>query len=213
MLKARIDGEKKKLQKNLDTMHAGSARVFRDGLKESLAHRLKSLVEDTKKDSRSRREWAILLADHLTQLRDEAAQQVVQTTEQVDNLQKGSDALLETAAASMYIPMFGGHRKRAALDWAEQIGKLLNSSRELENLRQEQSLYEDLLAGLETLVSTRVPQASEITEVLQKTERDLRALVAREHRNLELLRSRPNHVLLGYGNIVVFHEGEVRAPE
>ena len=208
LLKARIDGEKKKLQKNLDAMHAGAARVFRDNLKESLAHRLKALVEDTGKDSRSRREWAILLADHLTQLRDEAAQEVVQTTERVANLQKSSDALLETATASRYIPVLGGNRKRAALDWAEQIGELLNTSRELENLRLEQRLYEDLLADLESLVSTRVPQASEITDALQRTEGSLRTLVARERKNLEQLRNRPNHVLLGYGNIVVIHKGK-----
>ena len=208
LLKARIDGEKKKLQKNLDAMHAGVVRVFRNGLKESLVHRLKTLVEDAKKDSRSRREWAILLADHLTQLRDRTAEEVVQTTERVTNLQKSSDALLETAAASMYIPVFGGNRKRAALDWAEQIADLLNASRELENLRQEQRLYEDLLAELEFLVSTRVPQVSEITDALQKTEGSLRSLISREQKSLELLRGRPNHVLLGYGNIVVIHEGK-----
>lgn len=208
LLQDRIKGEKHQLQNNLAAIQAGSARVFREGLRETVVHRLKALAKDPEMDSRGRREWAVRLEAHLAELRDSVASEVVQASERVANLQKSSDALLETAAASRYIPVLGGGRKKLALDWAEQISDLLNLERQQDNLSQEQRLYEELLSDLESLVSTRVPQASEISDTLQQTERKLRSLVARENKNIGLLRNRTNHVLLGYGNIVVTPRNE-----
>ena len=171
LLRARFDGEKKKLQKNLDAIYAGAAQVFQESLQQGLARQLKQVMEDPARDSRARRDWASVLADHLTSSRDQTALEVVETTERVANLQRSCEAVLEAAVGYKYIPMFGDHRKGAALDCAEQASDLLNKTRELENLRREQRLYEDLLARLETLISTRVPQTAEIVEALTKTER------------------------------------------
>lgn len=201
--KAKFDGEKKSLEQNLQAGFEGQGRVFIESLLQNVDRRLKALAADPRTDSATRREWGAGLVDHLRRLLDETAQERVQTDQQVKDLQASADQRLEIALKSRYLPLLGGHRKRAALLWAEDAGQLLTAFKARINLGHEQECYETLLQRAETDAAIAVPTASEIVKALIETEGELRNHLAREDKNLAILRARPNHVLLGYGHVAV----------
>lgn len=207
LMRQRLDGEKKALEKGLEQSFDGQARVFMDEVTRSLDQEIKRRAADPKLDRTQRREWGATLLDHLSRLHDDVSKEVVQATTQVGDLGKDAEALFEIAQNSHYIPLIGGHRKSAANAWAGRIGELLTQTQAARNLEQEKAFYERLLKLLQSAIAVAVPSSSDIHNALLKTEEVLQQQVRLEDKNLDILRSRPNHVLLGHGRIVVLPAG------
>lgn len=181
----------------------GVSAVFADAALRSLDGELRKLAADTHLDSTYRRELGSRLYDHVTSLRDETARELVQATEQEANLEADAAGLFNLAAASRSIPLIGGHRKSAANAWAERVGGWLTCHQRVKNLEAEKAFYERLLNLIKGAKSTTVPATSEILKALLKVETSLQQRTTQEAKGLEVLRNRPNHVLLGNGNTIV----------
>ncbi len=203
LLQANFDGARNNLVQSLTAGYQGAGRVFSENLLQNLDQRLKELAGNPRIDSASRREWTANLADHLQRLLDEVSQERVEADKQLNNFQHNAQGLLAIAVQSRYMPVVGGPRKKTALLWADEAGKELTALKAQLNLEQEKQCYEALLHRVETAAAIAVPNPSEIARALLDTENELRKRVANEEKNLEILRNRPNHVLLGYGRVVV----------
>jgi len=203
LLQANIQGVQKTLEQSLAGAFAASGRKFIDGLLESIERRLKALVEDPHLDSASRRAWSAHLAGHLRGLLDETAQERVKADALFDGSRQSAQKLLAIATNSRYLPIVGGARKTPALAWITAVSTQLTALKQQINLDHEQQCYETLLKRVEAAANIAVPNPSDIAKALIEAETELRRVVTKEEGNLEILRKRPNHVLLGYGNTVV----------
>jgi len=205
LIKDRLSAEKKSLELALERSFEGPSRVFADGTMQSLEQRLAEIAADTSMDRSTRSNWISDLVAHVKGLQDAVAEQLKAATDDKAGAEKNADALLDIAEKSRYLPMIGGPRKSAVNKWAEAARKLLNTMQQVRNLEHEKAFYTDLAQRLNARGSLDVPTRRDLFDALSETENRLQDLIALETKNLEVLRTRPNHVLLGDGRTVVWN--------
>jgi hypothetical protein len=204
LLKNRLAGETTVLAKALAKAAAeGQGPVFLEQTLRSLRQAISRIDAAPELDRTYRRDWGQRLFEHVSGLRDEAAKDLNEATEKLHDLERDADGLFEIVEKSSYIPWIGGHRKSAANAWAERAGDLLTARQTVHNLEQEKACYERLLILVDAAKATSVPAASEILKALLAVEARLQQRVSQEGKGLEVLRTRPNHVLLGNGNTFI----------
>jgi hypothetical protein len=203
LIKARFDSEERNVTNQLEAQFKKDGQVFIDNLLNVVSDEIRKIKENPVYDSAYRREWSSRLLDHVKPIFNQVAEEIVQITTLIADLQIEVDSLLRIAQEASYYPMIGGPRNRATKRWAAQAESLLTAKKRLLNLNHEKEFYEKLIQRLEQEAAIAVPTTSETGAALKAAEKKLMDVVIREKKNLDLLARRPNHILLGDGFVAL----------
>ncbi|BCG62950.1 MAG: hypothetical protein methR_P0632 [Methyloprofundus sp.] len=203
---AQIESEQKTFSKQIEQRFQTSGAIFIDEVASTLETELKRIANKPEFNSAYQREWGSRLLDHFTSQQQQVDQEIVNITQSIDNLNKDVESRRRIALDASYIPFIGGGRKKATCRWTEQAEELLTAHKKQLNLNNEKIFYTKMVNRLEQAASIDVPNAPEILQALIVTENNLRLTTDREQKQLEILKNKPNHVLLGNGNTVLVDE-------
>lgn len=206
-LQGRLKAEKRALEQALDRSFQGQSQVFADETLKGLKDRLAEVAADGSMDRAARRDWISDLSAYVDGLRGDASEELVAATKHLADAEKRADDLLAVAEQSRYLPIIGGARKAAVQDWDGAVEQVLNGTRWVQNLKREKALYVLLSEQLSAGGAIDVPTTHELFDALNDAESRLQRMIALEEKNLDALRIRPNHVLLGQGRRVAWIAG------
>ncbi|MCK4303714.1 MAG: hypothetical protein KAY24_05710 [Candidatus Eisenbacteria sp.] len=190
------------LETMLEQAFEARGQEYVQGVTEALAKRLKELSGDPQYDTAALHTWAATLRKEINALQGAVGRELDHGRQRQHDTEGSAKDLLDHAAGLAMVPILQP-RVRAVRRWEKRVNELLEHKVKLFRLEETKRSLDALNERLKEASSVSVPAQAEIAEALEKTEAVLLAATTRERENINILRSKPNHVLLGDGRATI----------
>jgi len=203
------------LEKTLEENQQNHGKQFVNDTLGSLGQKITGIEKDPKLDNAYLQDWIDQAVILLEDLKEKATSELNRESEKLNNRKDNAAGLLNLAKASRYIPRIGGARKKRVNEWQAAIINYLTSLKDNKRFEYEKQFYTLVLDMLQSKKPKAVYPASEGVKALKDIQAKLRAMTLEEQNNLKILRSKPNQILIGNGNIVIVpeREGDIRTAD
>lgn len=202
LIQSLFQKEETKLEQTIDQSYQNNGSTFIEDIRMVLDQKISEIKKDPTLDTAYLRGWIDDAVGLISAQKDEATRALNQELDQISNHRKNADELLALAKKARYIPALGGPRKSQVANWIAQVVQLLNSIKTKKRLEYEKQCYEQILEILRSRRPELLPP-SKVMHALEGAKEVIGSMFGQERNNLKILLSKPNHIVVGYGNIVV----------
>jgi len=207
MLRSAADAAERQLEAELDRAHADDGERFFADMSAALKQRITDMVGTRTLDAGHLRDWIAGVRAALETQRTTAVDERNRAREETARGREAVAELMGAAQVAPHRPIFGaltGNPRQHAVDsWKKGIDRLLATIRDARALEYEVAFYDRVDALLKDAAPKVVPKTSDVLDALKQAETELTSALGAERENFKQLKSKPTHMLVANGNIVM----------
>jgi len=165
-------------------------------------------------DAATLRRWVDSMTDQLVPSIKSLDEELERINQSISGLQSSCSNMLEAAKKAKVYPFVGVWRTprgRAVKAWEEKAEKLLGTVKQKHQMSFERKVFQAVIDVLSTDGSIDVPKQTDIADALLLTVAQLRSRASNAKRTLDLLRNKPNEILLEDGRAILYEKSSLNA--